>query len=206
MQTVDTLKHLIENYEILVYLFIVVGLLFEGEFILISLGILLHLHILNIYATLLFIVLGLFLKTFLGYYVGVFISNNFKHIRLVRYIEKRVSEVMPHFKRRPFWSIFISKFILGVNNIVILFTGYHKINFKKYIKAEFYSTVLWAPGLVFVGYIFSYTALRMSQEVWRFSLIVLCLVVAFIALDKFVSWAYEIFEEFYHNHNNHEQS
>jgi membrane protein DedA with SNARE-associated domain len=105
---------------------------------------------------------------------------------------------MPHFKQKPFWSIFISKFIMGVNNIVIIFSGYQKIDFRKYLKAEFFSTIIWVPILLSVGYFFSYTAIHVSREIWRFSFIILVLVILFIVFDKLISWIYETFEEFYH--------
>lgn len=199
MHTIDILTNIVEQYQTLIYLFLFIGLLVEGEFVLIATGILLHIGALNFYFTLYFICLGLFCKTTLGYYLGRLIHSKWNHTKLLKYIEKRVLAVMPHFKRKPFWSIFISKFILGVNNIVIIFAGYQKINFEKYVKAEFTSTIVWAPALVSLGFFFSYAAFYMSQEIWRFSLIVLILTILFFSIDKLISWIYEMFEEFYHN-------
>lgn len=199
MHTVNILRHLVENYQILVYLFIFIGLIFEGEFILISIGIFLHLGALNIYGAIVFICLGLVSKTLLGYYVGRVIHKKWNHTKFLKHIEGRVAKVMPHFKRKPFWSVFISKFIMGVNNIVIIYSGYHKINFQKYLKAEFFSTIIWFPALIILGYVFSLTALNVSREIWRFSFIILVLVVLFIVVDRFISWIYEVFEEF-HDH------
>ncbi|MEK9181848.1 MAG: VTT domain-containing protein [Patescibacteria group bacterium] len=201
MHTVNILNHLIENYQILVYFFIFLGLIVEGEFILISTGILLHLGALSFYFVLVFVFLGLLCKTLLGYYIGSLIYDKWNHTKFLKYIEKRVLKVMPHFKQKPFWSIFISKFIWGVNNIVIIFSGYQKINFKKYLKAELYSSIIWVPALVLLGYLFSYTALRVSDEIWKFFFVVLILIIMFIVLHKLMGWAYEIFEEFYHDHN-----
>ncbi len=199
MHTVNILKHLVENYQLLVYFFIFLGLIIEGEFILMSVGILLHLGALNFYLAFIFIFLGVVCKTFLGYYLGSFIYKKYNHMKFLKYIEKRVLNVLPHFKQKPFWSIFISKFIIGVNNIVIIFSGYQKIDFRKYLKAEFFSTILWTPGLIFLGYLFSYTAIHVSREIWKFSLIVLILIILFIIFDKLIGWAYWIFEEFYDN-------
>ena len=103
---------------------------------------------------------------------------------------------MPHFKQKPFWSIFISKFIM-VNHLVILFAGYHNIDFKKYLRAEVSSTLFWAPGLMLLGYFFSYTAIRASNEIWNFSMLILIFMILFVLFDKLVSWLYELFEEFY---------
>ena len=106
---------------------------------------------------------------------------------------------MPHFNQKPFWSIFISKFIFGVNSMVIVFSGYEKIDFKKYLKAEISATIIWAPLLLSLGYLFSFTALNVSREIWRFSFVILILTIIFFLVDKLMGWIYEIFEEFYDN-------
>ncbi len=201
MYTVNILRHLVENYQVWIYFFIFLGLMLEGEFVLLSVGIFLHLGVLNFYFTLFFICLGMLSKTIFGYYFGRFIGERWRNTRFLRYIEKRVLNIMPHFNQKPFWSIFISKFILGVNNLVIVFSGYQKVNFSKYLKAEFFSTIVWAPLLVLLGYFFSHTAINISHEIWRFSLIVLILVILFVIFDKVLRYIYEIFEEFYHDHN-----
>lgn len=175
------------------------GLIVEGEFILISAGIFLHLGALDINMTMFVIILGLLSKSFLGYYVGFLIQKYWKKIKFLKYIEKRVLRIMPHFKTKPFWSIVLSKFILGANNVVIIFSGFEKISFKKYLKAEFLSTIIWAPIILALGYYFSYTALSVSREVWRFSFIVLIFVITFITIDRFIGWIYVIFEDLYHH-------
>jgi membrane protein DedA with SNARE-associated domain len=108
-----------------------------------------------------------------------------------------VYSVLPRFKTKPFWSIFISKFIIYANNITIIFSGYEKIDYKKFLKAEISATVSWAPVLLSLGYFFSYTALHVSREIWKFLMVVLVLFIIFILFDKLVSWLYELFEEFY---------
>ncbi len=200
MHTVNILKHLVEDYQLLAYVIIFLGLIIEGEFILLSTGVLLHLGAFSFFPVLLFIFMGLMAKTFFGYYLGQTLHTKWNHTRFLQYIDRRVSSVMPHFKASPFWSIFISKFIMGVNNLVIIFSGYHKINFRKYMEAEISSTIIWAPVLISLGYFFSYTAISVSREIWRFSFIVLVLTILFIAIDKLISAGYKLFEEF-HDHS-----
>ena len=198
MNTVKLLTHLVANYEILVYGIIFFFIIIEGEFILLITGILAHLGALDFYSTLLFVFIAGLAKTFTGYYIGILVHDKWHQTTLLKYIEKRVSSMMPHFQEKPFWSIFLSKFIL-VNHAVIIYAGYKKIKIKEYLRAEFCSTLIWAPGLMLLGYFFSYTAIRISHEIWRFSLIVLILITLFAIIDRLVSWAYEVFEEFYHD-------
>lgn len=196
MYTVNFLRHIVENHQVLVYLVILLGLIIEGEIFVISAGILAHLGALDPYFSLIFIWLGMLLKTFIGYYLGGLIQRKWRTTKFIRYMNKRVLGIMPGFKKKPFWSVFISKFIMGANNVVILFSGFHNIDFKKYLRAEISASLIWAPLMLCLGYFFSYAALRVSHEVWRFSLIVLILIVIFFVVDKMISWVYELFEEF----------
>jgi membrane-associated protein len=184
-----------------VYVVIYFGLVFEGEIFLISTGILAHLGALNFWVTLVFVLLGALSKTFIGYAFGEFLYKKFNHHKVFKYLQKRVYNILPRFKESPFWSIFVSKFIMGANYIVIIFSGYEKIDFKKFLKAEISSTVIWAPLLLSLGYFFSYTALHVSREIWKFLMVILILFVIFILFDKLVSWLYEVFEEFYADQN-----
>ena len=196
MHTVNILKHLVENYLIFTYIVIFLITIFEGEVVAISAGILVLLGALNFWLCLIVILSGGMVKTFIGYFLGKFLHRKLNNHKFFQYIEKRVLSVMPHFERKPFWSIFISKFIL-INHLVIIFSGYKNINFKQYLRAEISSTLFWAPILIALGYFFSYTAISISRDIWKFSFIVLILIISFMALEKLISWIYEIFEEFY---------
>ena len=196
MHTVNILRHLVQNHLVFTYLLIFLVTIFEGEVIIISAGILVLLGALNFWFCLIFIFCGGMMKTLLGYSLGKLLYKKFNNHKSFQYIEKRVFNIMPYFEHKPFWSIFVSKFIM-VNHLVIIFAGYKNINFKKYLQAEISSTMLWAPGLLLLGYFFSYTAIQVSREIWRFLLIVVVLIILFIIIDKLIGWVYEIFEEFY---------
>lgn len=198
MHTVNLLTNLVGDHQTLAYIIIFFGLIFEGEIVVISVGILSHLGGLNIWFSLLFIILGALTKTFLGYKFGEILFEKFHHHNFFKYIQKRVYNILPRFREKPFWSIFVSKFIMGINYVVVIFCGYEKIDYKKYLKAEVSSTFIWAPLLLSLGYFFGYTALHISREIWKFSLVIIFLFIVFILFDKLVSWLYELFEEFYH--------
>lgn len=200
MHTVQALSHLVQNHHVLAYLLIFLVTIVEGEVITISAGILILLGALNFWIALLSVFCGAVLKTFFGYSLGKFLHNKFNHNKLFQYVERKVFSMMPHFEQKPFWSIFISKFLM-INHVVIIFAGYRKTNYKKYLRAEFLSTVLWAPGLLLLGYFFGYTALSISKEIREFSLIVILLIIAFFALEKIVSLLYDVFENLLHDND-----
>ena len=163
----------------------------------ISAGILIHLGALSLPLALFCILAGSLVKTLYCYYLGKLIYQKWNHTKFFKYIEKRVYYFFPHFQKKPFWSIFISKFIMWLNFSVIVFSGYSKINFKTFLKAEALSTIIWAPLLVILGYFFSFAALNVSHEIWRFFLIILLFIIGFTLIDNIIAWLFELFEEFY---------
>jgi membrane protein DedA with SNARE-associated domain len=197
MHTVNILKHIVETHQVLVYFVIILGLVIEGELFVLSAGIFAHLGALNFWLALFAVFLGVMGKTFLGYYIGSLIRKRWSSTRLLTYMRHRVRDFAPKFRQKPFWSIFISKFIMGANNIMIIFCGFENVNYRQFLKAEFSAALIWAPLLLSIGYFFSYTALHISREIWRFSFIILVLVISFFVFDKLVSWIYRVFEEFY---------
>ena len=88
---------------------------------------------------------------------------------------------------------------MGLNYLVVLFCGYERIDYRKFLKAEILSTALWAPALLSLGYFFGYTAFNISREIWQFTLVVVILLALFIIFDKLIGWLFEMFEEFYDN-------
>lgn len=202
MHTVNILTSLVEHHLFLAYAAIYLGLIFEGEFVLISVGILSHLGALNFWLSLALILLGGFSKTFLGYAFGCFLYKRFNNRAFFRYIERRVNAIFPRFKIKPFWSIFVSKFIMGANYLVVIFSGYTKVNYRAFLKAEIISTVIWAPFLLSLGYFFGFTALHISREIWKFTIVIFILFILFVLFDKLVSWIYELFEEYYNDKRN----
>ena len=193
MHTVHILIRLVEHHQILAYGLIFLGVALEGEVTLISAGVLIHLGALNFWNILIFVYMAGMTQTFLGYSLGIFFHKKFNNNNFFVYVEKRVLSVAPRFNQKPFWSIFISKFIM-INHLVIIFSGYKKIALRKFLKAEIISTTIWAPLLLSLGYFFSYTALHISREISRFLLIVIIFTIGFLVIDKLIGFLYELFE------------
>jgi len=194
MHTVEILNNLVGNHEILAYFVIFLGLIFEGEIVVITTGVLSYVGALDFSTSLLFVLAGGLVKTFGGYYLGGWLHKKYNHHHFFQYLERRVLYFMPRFIEKPFWSIFISKFIIGVNYLVVIFSGYKKIDFKTYLKAEILSTIIWAPLLLSLGFFFSQTALSLTKEIGKFSLIIFALIVIFLFFDKLAATGYRLFQ------------
>ncbi len=194
MYTVKFLINLVEHHQAFAYFVIFLGLIFEGEVVVIFTGVLSHLGALNFWVSLAFIFAGGLTKTFVLYYFGSLMNRKLSQNNFFKYLEKRVLYFMPNFHLKPFWSIFSSKFIMGTNYLIAIFSGYNKINYRTYLKAELFSTILWAPALLSLGYFFSEKALRVSREIGKFSLIIIISIIIFLLFDKLVASAFRIFQ------------
>ncbi len=199
MNTVKLLTNLVEHHVVLTYALIYFGLVFEGELTLIVTGILAHLGALNPFFAFAFILSGSITKTFAGYYLGTVIRERWANVKFFKFFENRVRRAVPQFKEKPFWSIFISKFIIGAHTTVVLFSGFERIDFRKYLKADILATLVWAPGLILLGYFFSYTALHVSREITKFSLIVIGLFLLYVIFDRLFSYLYQLATEYYND-------
>ena len=182
-------------HPLLAYGALFIGVFWEGEFVLITAGILVHLKIFLLWPTIVIAVLAAVAKTLAGYYLGRFLGKVFPKSGLLKYFERRVFYYLPRFKERPFWSIFASKFIYGVNNATLVFSGYVRANFKTYCTAEAISSVIWLGGMFILGNFFSATAQSISHNLRYFTLIILLLVIGFMILQRTLSLIIEILEE-----------
>src|SRR3990167_1317435 len=196
MHTVNFLNQIVASHEVWAYLVIFLGLIFEGEVVVIFAGVLSNLGALHFAMALTFILAGILTKIFVLYYLGSFLQEKYNHRRFFQYVEKRISSAMPRFATEPFWSIFASTFIMGTGWIVMLFAGYKKINYKTYLKAEISSVAIWAPLLLSIGYFFGEAALSVTRELWKFSLVILLLIIGYVLFDKIVAWFYAVFQQF----------
>jgi membrane protein DedA with SNARE-associated domain len=192
--SITAIRQFIEIHAIIVYFVILLGVIIEGEIVVIFAGIFSHLGSINILFAFMAVFLGGAMKSFLGYYIGFILQKHHSHRPFINRVERRISYFLPKFKEKPFWSIFISRFfILGIGWFTVLYSGYKKISLKIYIKAEALSLVLWSIGILFLGYSFSYTALSISRDVRKFIGIILIFFILFFILEKIIAFVVELF-------------
>jgi len=192
--SITAIHNFIEINAIVVYLFVFMGVVIEGEIVVLLAGIFSYLGSINIFIALIAVMLGGITKSFIGYTIGYYLQKNHSHRLFISKTESRISYFLPRFKEKPYWSIFISRFfILGVGWLTLIFSGYKKIPLKVYIRAESYSLVLWSVGVIALGYFFGYTALSASMDVYNIILMILVFSIAFFILEKIIVFAIEIF-------------
>lgn len=196
MHSITTISHFVEMHDFWATILLIIGVVIEGEFILIIAGILAHLGGLSLFEVLFFGYVGSVLKTITWYMLGGWLKKRYPDSSLLLYIEKKVLAILPRFKQRPFWSIFVSKFIYGINHFTLIFAGYMNINRKIYFKAEYISSVFWVLGLLMLGFFFSHAAFGISHDIRKFTIVIIGFILGFIILQKIISFIYELVEEY----------
>lgn len=192
--SITAIRHFIEIHAIIVYFVIFLGVLIEGEVVVIFAGIFSYLGSINIFVALMSVLLGGVIKSILGYSIGFYLNRYHSHRLFMRKIEGRISYFLPKFKERPFWSIFVSRFfILGIGWFTLIFSGYKNIPLKVYAKAESYSLAIWSVGVIMLGYFFGYTALSISRDVRHVLIIILVFFISFFVLEKIIAFIVELF-------------
>ena len=189
------LSSFVAMHSVLAYGVLFLCVLWEGEITLIMTGIFVHLGVLSAPLAVAVVIVAAIAKTILGYRLGQFLRRKFPHSRFLKILEKRVLYFLPQFRKRPFWSIVVSKFIYGVNNAVLVFAGYVRADFKTYCLAEFISSAVWFGSMFMLGLFFSQTALAISHNVRNFSMLILLFIIGFMIVLKVINLIIEVVEE-----------
>lgn len=195
MHLVDLFSSFVDMHPALAYGALFLGIVWEGELVFVAGGILVHLGVMDLPAVLASAVLGIGVKMILGYYFGVFLKKRFPRSTILKHATRKVLYFLPRFRSRPFWSIFVSKFIYGVNNIVLVFSGYMRVNFHTYCFAEAVSSVVWLGSMFLLGFFASKTAFAVSISVRHYSIMAIAFVVGFFLMQKILSLIIELIEE-----------
>ncbi len=195
MLSISYLQHFVESNAEIVYMLIVLGVIIEGEIVVIIAGIFAHLGALNIFFAFIATMIGGGLKSVIGYSVGYYLHKHHSHHLIVRQSERRIHYFFPRFSERQFWSIFLSRFlILGLHWFSLIFSGYRRIKMKIFAEGELASLLVWSSSILALGYFFSYTALSISKDVRKFLGIILIFLVLFFIVEKIIAFIIELVE------------
>lgn len=193
MITISYIHHFVEFHASIAYVLIVLGVIIEGEIVVILAGIFSNLGSLNIYFSFIAAIIGGEAKSVIGYSVGYYLQKNHSGRPILYQAEHRIHYFLPKFTERPFWSIFLSRFlILGLHWFSMIFSGYKKIKINIFAKAEFLSLLVWTVSALMLGYFFSFTALSVGRDVRKFIGIILICFILFFIIEKIIAFIVEL--------------
>ncbi len=189
-----TIEHIIpfvETHRYAGYFLLFIAMVLEGEVFLIIAAMLAHLGVFDISDVVLISTLGVILGNILWYYLGYKLSGKSFAKKIIIRAEKIVIYLLPHFREKPFKSIFFSKFIYGANRATVVVAGVLGVRFSLFMRAEVLASIVWVVLYATIGYLFGYAAFQMTHKVGYFALLILIFVVGFIFLQKFITGYYE---------------
>lgn len=166
----------------------------EGETFLIVSGVLSHIGALNFWYVILISFVGVMIGDVLWYSLGLLLRNK----KLPKFVETMigaaeqvVDKLLPHFRTKPIISLILAKFIYGTNHATLILAGIMRMDFWLFIKAELLASVIWVPTFASLGYFFGYAAIQFTHRASIFLLLVLFFIVAFLSIQRYVSFYYE---------------
>jgi len=182
-------EHTLAAYAVLFAMMIV-----EGETFLIISGVLSQLGALKIFYVIPIAFTGTMIGDVFWYTFGVVLKN--KNIppfisRIIGVAESVVHRLLPHLAAKPFASLILAKFIYGTNHATLILSGMMKMNFARFIKIEAVATAIWVLVFSTLGYVLGYAAIKISERVSIFFLLILIFIVSFMAIQRYISFYYE---------------
>lgn len=203
MITLGHIRHFVELHATFAYLLITLGVIIEGEIVVIIAGIFANLGSLNIFLAFIATVVGGGIKSVLGYSFGYYLEKHHSGKPVISQARRRIDYFLPRFSERPFWSIFASRFlILGLHWFSVIFSGYKKVKIRTFIESELASLIVWSIAVLSLGYFFSFTALSISRDIRKFIGIILLFFIAFFILEKIIAFIIELTSTKEENSNN----
>lgn len=169
------------------YVLLFLGMVLEGEVFLVVSAMLARLHAFDFGEVLWVAFAGVMVGDIFWYAVGIILSRiDHGHFSLAKTAEKTVLIFFPRFRKKPFVSIFFSKFIYGVNHAALVFSGIIRLDFSLFMQAELVASFFWVAIYSVAGYMFGHAALAVTHQVTRFTLLALLFVVGFVLLERWL--------------------
>ena len=131
------------------------------------------------------------------YFLGAFIGRYFLNGQN-NFLSRKMNLAKKFFDKYHFWAIFISKFIYGLGQPVLIFSGATFQKFKKVFTVILFSAPIWAGVVGSFGYFFSLSISSVRHFLLEAAL-VLAVFILIIYLGKFIIQRYIV--KFLKNNN-----
>jgi membrane protein DedA with SNARE-associated domain len=172
---------------LIVYFFVALFMVIEGELFLLVAGSLVHFGILNFWPLTMAAIIGTWLSDLLWYELGrrygekiIKRWGKWFFLTPVRFL--KIEEMI---RERGEWLILVSKFSYGLNHAFMLAAGTVKFDFKKFLKYQFSVSVLWVLAFILLGRFFASSLATIEKDIKFVGLAMLGIVLIFWAGEKF---------------------
>ncbi len=174
------------------YLVLFLGIIIEGEFIVLAASFLAYLGFFSLPAVLAVTIAGVVTGDIVWYYLGRKFGESFLiKIRIGRFhlfSEKRMKYIESHFSNGTAGrTLFVAKFLYGLAHLTFLLAGASKMEFKKFIKPAVISSTVWAIVVVSLGYLFGSSFALIQQYTKDIGISLSIVVIVIIVIQYLVN-------------------
>lgn len=150
---IDTLLNLLYEHR---YIFIFVGAILEGAYIMVLAGVLLKLGFFNVWGLSAVLLLGYFFHGILFYMLGRIGGHQIleKWVKRFHLTKKLIEKLEKYFKKHSVKTLFITRITYGLCVPALIVAGSFKMNWKKFISVIFVANFIWVFATVGLGYVF----------------------------------------------------
>lgn len=153
---ISGIEFFIRDNQLITYLIIFFGMLVEGEIIILFMSIFAWQGLISWPLLALLAMSGTLCGDVMWYTIG----SKFKDTRFGNWLDARYEKTGAWVygnivSRYATWSI-LSKFIYFTARPTIFLAGWHKLEFKKFLRMTTIATAIWASTILAVGYFFGY--------------------------------------------------
>ncbi len=175
---------LIDQWHILGYAAVFIGLILEGDTVLFIAAFLTHQGLFDIWYLLLTVFSSVIIGDILWYIVGY-------HTRDSRFwLFRWAHGIGRHFDRyltkRPLYTIFISKFTYGVHHLILMRAGVVNISLKDFIRKDIIATLVWVAIVGGLGYFSGFSFYLLRRYIRLTEIGFLAIMVALLFLEHFI--------------------
>lgn len=149
-----------EIHRLLSYLIIFLGVLVEGEIVLILAGVLIHKGYLDIFDTIFIAFMAAIIHDLVYWLIGKKIAQTGKKKFLFIDIEK-IEPILKKLKKLKVGNglyVIVSKFAFGLNRGALIATGYLKTPIKELMRYNIPAILIHSIVFISMGYVFAYQA------------------------------------------------
>jgi membrane-associated protein len=147
------------------YIFVFLGALFEGTFIMILSGVLFKFGYFSIFDLIVVLTFGYFLNGLCWFFLGKIAGHTIvdKWIKHFKTGKKFADKLEEHFKRHSLKTIFWTRITYGISMFSFMIAGSLKMNWKKFVTVSLLASIGWVLLVGGIGYGFGASLQSLSR-------------------------------------------
>jgi membrane protein DedA with SNARE-associated domain len=139
-----------EQWQLIGYLLFTLGIVIEGDAVLFTAGFLSHQGLFHPVLMFIWLLAGSTVGDLAWYRLGAWLQG--KNNWLVRWLKKVTNPLGPHLLERPKRSLFLSKFLYGINHAILCKAGALGLPIKEFVRDDLPGNIAWILIIGGLGY------------------------------------------------------